>query len=105
FSPDVFHVAMEKGVDIVIENTRAEKVVQRIPQWHRQLVNAKSFLLLPIVLRNHTLGLLYADSDRPEGISGDAEQLGLLRHAAQSSGVGLQTVREREPGLKFPSSR
>ena len=79
FEPDVFHVALEKGLDIVIENTLAENVVQRIPPWHRQVLNARSFLLLPVVLRNQPAGLLYADSDRPDGIRINGEQLDLLR--------------------------
>jgi len=79
FAPDVFHVALDKGVDIVIENTQAANIIQRIPQWHRQVTSARSFLLLPVVLKNHAVGLLYADSDRADGIKISAEQLGLLR--------------------------
>jgi hypothetical protein len=79
FEPDVFHVALEKGLDIVIENTQAENVVQRIPLWHRQVMNAQSFLLLPVMLRNQAVGLLYADSDRADGIRINSEQLDLLR--------------------------
>jgi HD-like signal output (HDOD) protein len=79
FEPDVFHVALEKGLDIVIENTQAENVVQRIPLWHRQVMNARSFLLLPVVVKNQAAGLLYADSDRAEGIKINSEQLDLLR--------------------------
>ena len=79
FEPDVFHVALDKGLDIVIENTQAENVMQRIPLWHRQVLNARSFLLLPVVLKNQPVGLLYADSDRTEGIKINSEQLDLLR--------------------------
>jgi len=79
FAPDVFHVALEKCADIVIENTQAENIMQRIPDWYRQVVSAKSFLLLPVVLKNRTLGLLYADSERPEGIKINSEQISLLR--------------------------
>jgi HD-like signal output (HDOD) protein len=79
FAPDVFHVALEKGVDIVIENTQAENLIQRIPQWYRRVITAKSFLLLPLVLKKQAVGLLYADSDRAEGIKINAEQLDLLR--------------------------
>jgi transcriptional regulator with GAF, ATPase, and Fis domain len=79
FAPDVFHVALEKGADIVIENTQAANIIQRIPQWHREIMNAKSFLLLPVMLKNQAVGLLYADSDKAEGIKISAEQLGLLR--------------------------
>jgi hypothetical protein len=79
FAPDVFHVALEKGLDIVIENTEAENVVQRIPPWHRQVLKAKSFLLLPVMLKGQAVGLLYADSERAEGIKVNPEQLDLLR--------------------------
>jgi HD-like signal output (HDOD) protein len=79
FAPDVFHVALEKGVDIVIENTRADNVIQRIPEWHRQVTGATSFLILPVMLKSQAVGLLYADSDRAEGIKINTEQLDLLR--------------------------
>jgi HD-like signal output (HDOD) protein len=79
FEPDVFHVALEKGLDIVIENTQAENVVQRIPLWHRQVLDASTFLLLPVILKSQPVGLLYADSDRGEGIRINSEQLDLLR--------------------------
>lgn len=79
FAPDAFHVSLEKGVDIVIENTQAPNIAQRIPDWHRRVISARSFLLLPVMLKNHAIGLLYADCDRVDGIKVDAEQLGLLR--------------------------
>jgi HD-like signal output (HDOD) protein len=79
FAPDAFHVSLEKGVDIVIENTQAPNIAQRIPDWHRRVINAKSFLLLPVMLKTHAIGLLYADSELADGIKIDAEQLGLLR--------------------------
>jgi hypothetical protein len=72
-------VALEKGADIVIENTQAPNIAQRIPDWHRRVISAKSFLLLPVMLKNNAIGLLYADSELADGIKIDAEQLGLLR--------------------------
>ena len=78
FAPDVFHVALEKGVDIVIENSQADNIVQRIPEWLRRVMDPKSFLLMPIALKSTSIGLLYADSDSA-GIKLDAEQLGSLR--------------------------
>jgi len=79
FAPDVFHVAIDKGVDIAIENTQAVNIVERIPAWHRQLIQPKSFLLLPVMLKSHAIGLLYADFDGALGLKIDPEQLGLLR--------------------------
>jgi HD-like signal output (HDOD) protein len=79
FAPDVFHVALDKGVDIAIENTEAANIVQRIPEWHRQAIKAKSFLLLPVVLKNRPLALLYADRDAPDPMKISPDQLSLLR--------------------------
>lgn len=79
FAPDVFHVALDKGVDIVIDDARAAKIVERIPHWYLQAVNAQSFLLLPVMLKNHAIGMLYADSEQADGIKINPEQLGLLR--------------------------
>jgi hypothetical protein len=77
FAPDVFHVALQKGVDISIEN--AAKIADRIPPWHREVINATSFLLLPVMMKNQAIGLLYADCERTDAIKIDAELLGLLR--------------------------
>ena len=79
FAPDVFHVAIDKGADISIENTQAANIVGRIPEWHRQAIDARSFLLLPVMLKNRALGLLYADCVRTDSAKISPEQLSLLR--------------------------
>lgn len=79
FAPDVFHVALDKGVDIVIEDALAPKIVTRIPSWHQQAMTCKSFLLLPVMIKNQAIGLIYADSEQAEGIKINPQQLGLLR--------------------------
>lgn len=76
---DVFYVAMEKGVDIVIDDAYAANIASRIPQWHRQSLASKSFLLLPLVVKNKTIGLFYADSNQEKGVNISPEQLSLLR--------------------------
>ncbi|RUL75214.1 HDOD domain-containing protein [Dyella choica] len=78
FAPDVFHVALEKSVDIVIEDANADHIARRIPEWFRQGVNTKSFLLLPIPIKGTAIGMLYADSERG-AIKLSPEQLGSLR--------------------------
>ena len=79
FAPDVFHVALDKGVDIVIEDALSPKIVSRIPQWHQQAMTAKSFLLLPVMVKTQAIGLFYADSEHVEGLKITPQQLGLLR--------------------------
>jgi hypothetical protein len=79
FAPDVFHVALDKGVDIVIEDALSPKIHSRIPQWHQQAMTAKSFLLLPVMVKTQAIGLFYADSEQADGIKITPQQLGLLR--------------------------
>lgn len=76
---DVFYVAIEKGVDIVIDDASAANIASRIPQWHRQSLASKSFLLLPLVVKGQTIGLFYADSNQEKGVNISPEQLSLLR--------------------------
>ena len=77
-APDVFHVAIEKTVDLVIENARSADITARIPEWLRRSINPQSFMLLPVTHKSKAIGLLYADSAR-EAIKLTAEQLGCLR--------------------------
>ncbi len=101
FAPDVFHVAIEKGVDIAIEDTQAANIIGRIPQWHRRGDEAEKLLLLPIVLKNHTIGLLYADAERTgvdedqRGAAGpvaDALRSQVVLAVKHSVGAGQRTL-------------
>ena len=79
FEPDVFHVAMEKGVDIVIEDVAAENIVSKIPAWYRSAVKAQCFLLLPVMINGKAIGLFYADMETANSLQVSQRQLSLLR--------------------------
>lgn len=79
FEPDVFHVAMEKGVDIVIEDVAAENIASKIPAWYRGAVKAQCFLLLPVTINNKAIGLFYADMENANSLQISQRQLSLLR--------------------------
>ena len=79
FEPDVFHVALEKGVDIVIEDVSADNIASKIPAWHHEAVKAKCFLLLPVVINGKAIGLIYADMQEANALQITPRQLGLLR--------------------------
>ncbi|MFZ2162409.1 MAG: protein kinase [Sideroxyarcus sp.] len=79
FEPDVFHLAIEKGVDIVIEDLNAESISSKIPSWYKQAVDAESFILLPIVINKKTVGLFYADMQQANTLKLSEQQLSLLR--------------------------
>ncbi|MEQ1772710.1 MAG: HDOD domain-containing protein [Burkholderiales bacterium] len=61
---DVFQLSLNKNADIFIANTRSDSVINRIPAWYRDKVNATAFLLLPIVIKNKIFGLFYASYDQ-----------------------------------------
>lgn len=78
YAHDAFQVAASQGVDILIANTQDENLKSRIPDWHSQHIRAKSFLLLPLVVDNKTLALLYADQDKG-ALNLDSKMLNLLK--------------------------
>ncbi|HET6718723.1 MAG TPA: HDOD domain-containing protein, partial [Rhodocyclaceae bacterium] len=77
--PDVFVAALSKGVDILISNIDDEHIRARIPAWYRQLVTAKTFVLLPLSLKGNPVALIYADRENPGEIVIPEKELSLLR--------------------------
>jgi len=79
YSVDVFHNAMKNSVDVYIADTTLEKMQAEIPEWYRRISSAGSFLLLPLVIRNRPIGLIYADHIMPHGFNVDIKRLNLLK--------------------------
>jgi serine/threonine protein kinase len=79
FTPDIFHVATSKGVDILISDINDPKIAERIPAWYRKAVPAHSFVLFPLNIKGNPVALIYADRDEPGGISIPEKELSLLR--------------------------
>ncbi|MDZ4200900.1 MAG: HDOD domain-containing protein [Gallionella sp.] len=79
FVPDVFHLAVEKGVDISIADIRALNIADKIPAWYLDTVNAPSFVLLPLMLNGKAIGLIYADMLESGRLDISNQQLSLLR--------------------------
>ena len=79
FSPDVFHVATSKGVDILINDINDPKIAARVPPWFRKILPAQSMVLFPLNIKSNPVALIYADRDDPGGISIPEKELSLLR--------------------------
>jgi HD-like signal output (HDOD) protein len=82
FSPsasgDLFSLALEKDVDLMISDASVPKVRELLPQWHRSLLpDSRSFMVLPLVVNKRQIGLFYADRDlpAPEGMAPDETAL------------------------------
>ncbi|WP_295997039.1 HDOD domain-containing protein [Rugamonas sp.] len=75
---DLFHLAMENDADLMIADASAPKIRDLLPRWHRELLpDARSFIVLPLVVQGVQLGLFYADrvQPAPEGVPPDETSL------------------------------
>ena len=75
---DIFHLAMENDADLMIADASAPKIRDLLPAWHRALLpDARSFIVLPLVVQGVQLGLFYADRAQPapEGVPPDETSL------------------------------
>ena len=76
--PDLFYLAMQNDADLIIPDASAPRVHALLPAWHRALLpDARSFIVLPLVLQSVQLGLFYADrtDPAPEGVAPDEGEL------------------------------
>lgn len=75
---DLFHLAMENDADLMISDASSPKIRDLLPEWHRQLLpDARSFIVLPLVVGKAQLGLFYADRvlSAEEGVPPDETAL------------------------------
>jgi HD-like signal output (HDOD) protein len=71
---DLFLLAMENDADLMISDAASPKIRELLPSWHRALLpDAKSFIVLPLVVGKAQLGFFYADRAQvaPEGVPPD----------------------------------
>lgn len=76
---DLFAAVCRKGADTVISDTTRGGMAARLPAWYLAGVNAPSFLLLPLMMRNAPFGLIYADAAMPGALAPQEKELALLR--------------------------
>ena len=79
FAPDVFHVALQKNIDIFIADSRDAKIATRIPDWYRKAFAAGAFLLLPIIVKDNPFGMIYADAAGANSVTIKEDEIKLLR--------------------------
>ena len=75
---DLFYLSMENDADLMIADASSIKIRDLLPTWHRNLLpDARSFIVLPLVVGKVQLGLFYADrlDPAPEGVPPDETSL------------------------------
>ena len=80
---DLFTAVSLKGADTLISDASAEAILNRLPVWFRDRVQAPTFLLLPMVMKHQgkdmVLGLIYADKAQAGSLQISEKDLSLLR--------------------------
>jgi len=79
FEADVFHLALEKTLDVVIEDVGAPNIANKIPAWYTKAIDSRYFVLLPIVVNKIAVGMIYADMQEAKKMEITPKQLALLR--------------------------
>ncbi len=79
FQLDVFHLSIQKGLDVLIEDVDAENIKSKIPAWYNEHIRSKSFLLLPVVIKEKPFGIFYADRMEAKSMDITTRQLTLLK--------------------------
>lgn len=75
---DLFTLSMESDADLIISDANDAKIRDLLPAWHRHLLpDARSFMVLPIVVAQKQLGFFYGDRSlpAPEGVPSDEAAL------------------------------
>lgn len=90
-SPDLFTAVCVKGADTMISDATGN-IESRLPAWFREKVKAPTFLLLPLMMKNATFGLIYADKTTPGGITLSEKELSLLRTLRNQAVMAFRTA-------------
>ena len=75
---DLFGLALANDADLLISDAGATNIAALIPAWHRSLLpDARSFIVLPLLITGKPFGLVYADRihTAPEGIPSEETAL------------------------------
>jgi HD-like signal output (HDOD) protein len=83
-TPDLFSVVCLKNADMLIADASAPTIVNRLPTWFRDHVQAPTFLLLPLTMKRKgqpdmVVGLIYADKGQAGSLQLSEKELSLLR--------------------------
>ena len=62
---DIFRIIIERKIDMFIGDVNLPSYAKLIPGWYREVVGAKSFVMLSLVYEGKLLGIIYGDYSKP----------------------------------------
>jgi len=89
---DLVHAALSHATDLHIADIAAEKVAPKLPTWfERELPQTKSFILMPLVVKEKPIGFFFADRAVVDQAGLTADELNLLRALRNQVVLALRT--------------
>jgi len=90
---DLFNAILARDSDVLIRDAGEPKIAARLPDWYRQLYAAPSFIIFPIRIQNLPVAMIYADHERPGGISLAPAELSLLHTLRNQAALAIKQAR------------
>ncbi len=85
--PDLFTAVCSRGADLLIADSAT--VAPRLPAWFREHVGAPTFLLLPLLVKGSTVGLIYADKSAANSLALGKPELELVQSLRDQAAMML----------------
>ncbi|MCI4625400.1 MAG: HDOD domain-containing protein [Candidatus Magnetoovum sp. WYHC-5] len=79
YSNDIFSMVINHGTEILINDTKDPDVLSLIPKWFLEHVKAEAFILMPIIINNMPVAIIYADKPRSGELSINPRYIRYLR--------------------------
>ena len=76
---DLLAAVCRRGADTLIADAGASNVASRLPPWLQRTPGARTFLLLPLMMKGKTFAMIYADRAQAGSIAAGEKELSLLR--------------------------
>ena len=90
FDADVFHLSLAKGLDIVIEDVGVPNIANKIPALYVKAIDSRYFLLLPMVVNNTPVGLIYADMFEAKKLQITQKEMSLISELRNKAVLAIQ---------------
>lgn len=90
YQSDIFHIVLEKQLDVYIDNLQKKAGQQNIPDWFLKISDCNSLLLLPLSVSGKALGLIVAEHSQTSGIQLKGQTLELARSLRNQLALAFQ---------------
>ena len=90
---DLFNLILSKDADVLIDDARVDKVRRHLPAWYLQQVDAPSFIVFPVSVKNVPVAMIYADHDTAGAIKVSEKELKLLRTLRNQAVMAVRQAR------------